>query len=104
MANEELVQNIRKINSLARGGNLEEAYFAYRALFGDPAFTTYRPEDQRQALKLMVYAKAVPSNPTPAMIDAHRAAMGPLNKLVSTYLEPGDHEMLGMCQVMVGIA
>jgi len=102
MANQELTQNMRRITSLARSGNFEEAYIAYRDLFGDPAFEMYRPEEQRQALTLMVHAKGVPSTPTPAMMEAHRAAMGPLNELVRTYLEPGDQEMLGICQAMVG--
>jgi hypothetical protein len=103
MANEELVQSVKKIHGLARAGNLAEAYVAYRELFSSPAFMEYRPEDQRQALKLMIHAKGVPSNkPTPEMIEAHRSAIGPLTELVSVHREPSDHEMLGMCHVMLG--
>ncbi len=102
MANEELVQAVKKIHNLARAGNLEDAYVAYRDLFSSPAFTSYRPEDQRQALRLMIHAKGVPHNPTKAMLEAHRAAVGPLTELVSSHREPADHEMLGMCHVMLG--
>ena len=102
MANEALVQEIKKIVSLARSGNLDEAYSGYRNLFASPAFMTYRPEEQRQALRLMIYAKGVPSQPTPAMVEAHRAAVAPLTQSVEQYREPADHEMLGMCEVILG--
>jgi hypothetical protein len=102
MANEELVLAIKKIHSLARAGNLDDAYTAYRELFSSPAFMTYRPEEQRQALRLMIHAKGTPNKPTPAMIEAHRSALGPLTELVSVHREPADHEMLGMCHVLLG--
>jgi len=102
MANEELVQAIKKIHGLARSGDLDAAYNAYRDLFSTPAFMTYRPEEQRQALRLMIFAKGVPANPTPAMIEAHRSAVAPLTELVSVHREPSDHEMLGMCHVVIG--
>jgi hypothetical protein len=102
MSNEELVQAIKRIHTLARSGNLEEAYVAYRDLFSSPTFMAYRPEDQRQALRLMIHAKGVASHPTPAMIEAHRSAIAPLTELVSVHREPSDHEMLGMCHVLLG--
>src|SRR4051812_1691444 len=102
MANEELVLAVKKIIGFVRRSNLEDAYVAYRELFASPSFMTYRPEDQRQALKLMVLAKGAPHKPTARMIEAHRAALAPLTELVSTYRDPADHEMLGMCHVMLG--
>jgi len=102
MANEELVQTVKKIHGLVRSGNLDEAYAAYRELFSSPTFLTYRPEDQRQALRLMIHAKGVPIRPTPNMVEAHRAAVTPLTELVSAQHEPADHEMLGMCHVIIG--
>ena len=102
MANEELVQAVKKIHGLARSGNLDEAYVAYRELFSSATFLSYRPEDQRQALRLMIHAKGVPSKPSKQVIEAHRAAVAPLTELVSTHQEPADHEMLGMCHVMLG--
>jgi hypothetical protein len=102
MANEALVQAIKEIVTLARAGKLDESYLRYRDLFSDPEFGNHRPEDQRQALRLMILAKAAPDRPTEAMLEAHRAAVGPLDKLVSTHSEPADHELLGVCHVVLG--
>jgi hypothetical protein len=102
MANEELVSSVKRIMVLARGGNLDAAYQGYRDLFASPVFPTYRPEDQRQALRLMILAKSAPHKPTETMIEAHRAAVPALTELVSVYQEPGDHEMLGVCHVLLG--
>jgi hypothetical protein len=102
MGNEALVQEVKRVVGLARAGKIDEAYEGYRALFARPDFATNRPEDQRQALRLMVHAKGVPGKPTPAMIEAHRAAILPLTELVSGHGEPADFEMLGMCHVALG--
>ena len=102
MANEELVSSVKRIVMLARGGDLDAAYQGYRDLFASPVFPTYRPEDQRQALRLMILAKNAPHKPTEPMIDAHRAAVPALTELVSVHQEPGDHEMLGICHVLLG--
>ena len=50
----------------------------------------------------MVHAKNAPASPTPPMVDAHRAALGPLKDLVAEHREPADYEMLGMCHVAIG--
>jgi hypothetical protein len=50
----------------------------------------------------MIHAKGVPEPPSPAMVEAHRAAIEPLTELVSMHNEPADYEMLGMCHVAVG--
>jgi hypothetical protein len=102
MANEELVSAVKRIVSLARAGSLDEAYLGYKGIFEAPGFGQYRPEDQRQALRLMILAKNAPRKPTPAMIEAHRAAIAPLTELVSVHVEPADHEMLGMCHLLLG--
>lgn len=102
MANEALVQAVKSIVTLARGGNLEAAYKGYRDLFQKPEFLKHRPEDQRQVLRLMILAKGVPSTPTDAMIDAHRAAVPALTELVSIHGDPGDHELLGLCHMVLG--
>jgi hypothetical protein len=101
MANEALVLAVKRIVGLART-DLDQAYSAYRDLFSEPSFMTYPPGDQRQALKLMVLAKNAPRPATPAMIEAHRAAVPPLTELVSVHQEPADHEMLGVCHVLLG--
>jgi hypothetical protein len=36
------------------------------------------------------------------MIDAHRAALPALTELVSVHQDPADHEMLGICHVLLG--
>jgi hypothetical protein len=101
VANEELVRSVKEIVGLAKN-DLEGGYRGYRDLFANAAFASYRPEDQRQALRLMVMMKGAPSPPTPAMVEAHSAALGPLTELVSVYEDPADHELLGICHVVLG--
>jgi len=102
MANEALVQAVKEIVALSKSGDREGSYFGYRDLFASAEFETYRPEDKRQALRLMLMTKGAPNVLTPAMTEAHRAALGPLTELVSTLGEPADHELLGMCHVALG--
>jgi hypothetical protein len=102
MADEALVKQVKAIVALAKGGDLAGMYDGYRALFEDASFTAYRVEDQRPVLKLMIMQKGAPSPPTEAMVAAHRAALGPLTELVSTLAQPADHELLGMCHVVLG--
>jgi hypothetical protein len=104
MTKEEMVSRVKQVVALVKDGKLDDAYGAYRALFAEPGFTKNRPEDQRQALKLMIHARNAPPKPTPAMVEAHRAAIAPLTELVSTLEEPADYEMLGMCHEMMGNA
>lgn len=101
-ANPELVAAVKQIAAVARTGELDQAYNGYRDLFASEAFLTYRPEDQRQALRLMILAKNAPRTPTATMKEAHRAAVAALNELVSSHEEPADYEMLGICHVVLG--
>jgi hypothetical protein len=102
MANEELVAAVKAIVAHARAGRMDDAYAGYRRLFSSPGFHTYEPSERRQALRLMVHAKGVPDPPTPAMVEAYRAAIEPLTALVAEHDDPADYEMLGMCHVAVG--
>lgn len=95
-----LVPAIKRIVGLAKAGKSDEAFLGYAELFGSDLFAECKPEDQRQALKLMVLAKNPPA-PTPAVIEAHRKALGPIRRLVDNFGEPADYEMLGVCQVLV---
>lgn len=104
MSKEELVLAVKRIVTLARAGDLDGAYAGYRDLFSAPSFLSERPDDQRQVLRLMILAKNVPREATPAMIEAHRAALPALTELVSVHAEPADHEMLGVCHVLLGNA
>jgi hypothetical protein len=102
VANEELVRSVKEIVGRAKTGDLEGAYTGYRDLFVSPAFAGYRVEDQRQALQLMVLMKGAPKPATPAMNAAHGAAKSLLTGLVATHGEPSDHELLGICHVVLG--
>jgi hypothetical protein len=101
MANEALVKAVKDIAAVSKSGDSERAYTGYHELFGSEAFGSYRVEDQRSALRLMILAKGVPSTPTPAMALAYQSALQCLTRLLPLG-EPADHEMLGVCQVMLG--
>lgn len=101
MANEELVKSVKDIAAASKSGDTEAAYRGYRDLFAGPAFASYRVEDQRQALRLMILAKGLPAKPTPAMSEAYASAVSCLTRLVPLG-EAADYEMLGVCQVMLG--
>jgi len=102
VANDALIESVKSIISRAKEGGLDAGYAGYRDLFTSATFAGYRAEDQRQALRLMVLAKGAPNPPSAAMTEAHRAALGLLTELVSAHAEPADHELLGMCHVVLG--
>src|SRR5262249_20895837 len=101
--NEALVSALKKIVALAKRGSSEEAYREYAALFSSQVFADYRPEDQRQALKLMIMAKT-PNPVHDAVLVAHRAALPRLKAIVEKLDDPADYELLGICQVMLNDA
>lgn len=101
MANEALVQAVKDIAAASKAGDSEAAYRGYRDLFTSDAFASYRVEDQRQALKLMILAKGLPAKPTPAMNEAYVSAVTCLGRMIPLG-EAADHELLGVCQVMLG--
>src|SRR3954468_23389449 len=101
MANEALVKSVKDIAAASKSGDTEGAYRGYRDLFGSEAFASYRVEDQRQALRLMILAKGLPAKPTPAMSEAYARAVSCLTRIVPLG-DAADYEMLGVCQVMLG--
>jgi hypothetical protein len=101
MSKEVLVQAVKEIVTLDRSGDLEGSFDGYSALFTRPEFTDNRPEDQRRALKLLILAKRTGPK-SDKLINAHRCAIGPLTELVSNHNEPEDHELLGICHLLVG--
>ncbi len=103
MSKEVLVAAVKDIVTRARGGDAEGSFDGYKALFERPEFIDNRPEDQRQALKLLVLAKHTGPK-SEKLIEAHRSAIAPLTELVSKYNEPADYEMLGVCHVRIGNA
>jgi hypothetical protein len=101
MSKDALKESLKQIMAQARGGDVEGSYDGYKALFGDPIFAANTAPDQRQVLKLFVLAKRT-GQPSQKLIDAHRAAIPALTELVSTYNEPEDYEMLGVCWLLAG--
>ena len=102
MANEALARSVKDIISRAKNGDADGAYDGYRELFVSPEFAGYRVEDQRQALQLMILMKGAPKPPTRAMVKAHSAASASLTGIVAAHGEPSDHELLGICHVVLG--
>lgn len=102
MSKEALTSAVKVIVKHAREGQLDAAYEGYRNLFSDEMFRTQRPEDQRQALRLMIRATDAIRDPSAIQLEAHRAAIPALTELVSTYDEPADYEMLGVCHLFLG--
>jgi hypothetical protein len=101
MANEALVDAIKQILALSKSGDEDGANSRYAELFQSAEFASYRPEDQRQALKLVILAKRKGAL-SPAAVETHRAAIAPLSALVTAHSEPLDYEMLGICQLVIG--
>ena len=101
MSKEALVGAVKEIVTLARSGDAEASFDGYKALFERPDFSDNRPEDQRQALKLLVLAKRTGAK-SEKLIEAHRSALAPLTDLVSKHNEPEDYEMLGICHLTIG--
>jgi hypothetical protein len=95
---EQLRSALGGIVALAKGGRVEDAYREYASLCRRSAFVDQSPEEQRQALKLLVVL-AVPAVPSDAMRDAHRAALDRASALVERIGDPGDYELMGLCQV-----
>lgn len=102
MPNEALVAQVKQIIGMAKGGKVPEAYAAYKSLFESKEFNTYSVEDRRTAIKLVVNARIPPMNPAQHLIDAHRAAMRPLEEMIGEKGEPIDFELLGICCVLIG--
>jgi hypothetical protein len=102
MSKDDLVRVLKQVIGFSRAGKYDESYTGYRDLFSDPEFLKQRPEDMRQALRLMVHAKPPLPSSTPVIVEAHRAAVLPLTELVSIHDDPGDYELLGMCHLLLG--
>ena len=101
MSKDFLVNSVKAIMAQQRAGDTEGAFDGYGTLFAAPEFGANKPEDQRQALKLLILAKRQ-GNPSTRLIEAHRAAIPALTELVSTHNEAEDYEMLGLCHLLIG--
>jgi len=102
MLNEALVAAVKNIVVLSKSGKEDETYATYASLYANPPFASYSSADQRQALKLMILAKGIPTFPSASIVEAHRAAIGPLQALVHAHGEPADYQLLGICFTRTG--
>jgi hypothetical protein len=82
-----------------RNERLEESYRRYASMLASDAFRACKAEVRRRALKRMVLAK--PPVVSDGMREAHRAAIGALQRLVLESHEPADYEMLGMAYAVI---
>lgn len=104
LRNETLVATLKKILKLSKNGRAGDAYQEYANLFSSDAFKSYRPEEQRQALKLMVLAKSHPADKKDAVVSAHKAALVRIRALIDGANEPvpADQELLGVAHLYLG--
>jgi hypothetical protein len=93
-----LVATLKHIRGLGSEGHLEEVFRQYAVLFASSAFAACRPDDQRQALKLMIFGRTAPTTGE-WVTAAFRAALPILQVLVVKEHDPADYEMLGMTYV-----
>src|SRR5262249_27064398 len=90
--NEVLATTLKRIFNIARSGRAADAYKKFAELFSSPAFADYEPDEQREALRLMVHAKSSPKSEP--LLEAHRSALARLEALVAAKATPADYEML----------
>jgi hypothetical protein len=103
LPNQALVDAIKEIVNLGKSGDADGANARWTTLFASPNFAAYRPEDQRQALKFVILAKRS-GQPSPSLVEVHRAALGPLVALTEAHAAPADYELLGLSQLVTGDA
>ena len=101
MSKEFLVGAVKQVMAQSRSGDVEGSMDGYAKLFAAPEFMANRPEDMRQALKLLILAKRFGAQ-SAKVVEAHRAAIPALTELVSTHNEAEDYEMLGICHLLIG--
>ena len=97
--NEAFVEAVKKIMIVLKSGRTDEGYAQYADLLSSDGFAEYRPDDQRQALKLLLLAKA--PDRTEAVMRAYRIALKRIQSLVDAHAEPADYEMLGVAHVQL---
>lgn len=81
--------------AIAKSGDADGAHAKWAELFSSPDFVAHRPEDQRQALKLLILKQT--GTPSASLVETYRAAIPVLTALVEATSDPADYEMLGLC-------
>jgi hypothetical protein len=102
--NEAFVEAVKKIVLVLKSGRTDEGYTQYAELLSSPGFAEYRADDQRQALKLLLLAKAPPhveGGRSDAVSRAYKIALQRIQSLVDTLAEPADYEMLGVAHLQL---
>jgi hypothetical protein len=98
--NEAFVDAVKKIMLVLKSGQTDEGYGQYADLLSSEGFGDYRADDQRQALKLLLLAKA-PDSRSDAVLRAYKIALRRIQALVDAHAEPADYEMLGVAHVQL---
>ena len=93
---------VKSAIGLARETRWDEFYSVYGQLFASPEFPQNKPEDQRQALKLMIMTKGLPAPTSQAGIYAYQSAWYALSRLVAEMRQPLDYELLGITHLRLG--
>jgi len=93
---------VKSAIALARESRWDEFYSVYGPLFAAPTFAEDTPEDQRQALKLMIMTKGLPAPTTQAAIHAYQSAWYALSRLVAEFRHSRDYELLGLTHQRLG--
>ncbi|HEY1955363.1 MAG TPA: hypothetical protein VGH28_07115 [Polyangiaceae bacterium] len=98
--NEAFVEAVKKIMMVLKSGRTDEGYAQYADLLSSSSFGEYRPDEQRQALKLLLLAKA-PESRSDEVMRAYKIALARIQALVDTHADPADYEMLGVAHVQL---
>ena len=98
--NEAFVDAVKKIVLVLQSGRTDEGYGQYADLLSSTSFAAYPPDDQRQALKLLLMAKAPPSR-SDAVLRAYKVALSRIQSLVDSLADPADYEMLGVAHLQL---
>ncbi|CAN5515288.1 hypothetical protein BH09MYX1_BH09MYX1_41960 [soil metagenome] len=98
--NERFVEAVKRIVLVLKSGRTDEGYQQYADLLTAASFAAYRPDDQRQALKMLLLAKP-PALRTDPVSAAYRAAISRIQELIDAHADAADYEMLGVAQLQL---
>ena len=95
---ERFVEAVKKIVLVLKSGRTDDGYQQYADLLRAGSFTQYRPDDQRQAIKMLLLAKP-PAVRTEPVSAAFHAAVDRIQALIDAHADPADYEMLGVARL-----
>jgi hypothetical protein len=91
---------LKLARAATKEGRLDDAFRQYATIFGSAAFGAARPDDQRQALKLMFFGTQ-PKVANDEVKDTYRLTLPLLQALVLKDRDAADYELLGMAYVIL---